>query len=117
VAPWEVSGFPSWRRLCKPARTPGSTRRTKATFYFRIPYNISNDQVDPDNFDVTTSYIYALGLAVARNSADRSQDIIISLLQAYGWNSGDLAQGYFTKFKVAAGGQTAVDYVVELVLP
>lgn len=88
----------------------------QATFFFRIPYNISNDQVEPDNFNPATSYIYALGLAVAANVGDRTQDIIISQIQAVGWDGGNPLDGEFTKFPVLNGGQSAVDYKIKLQL-
>lgn len=86
----------------------------RATFFFRIPFDISNTQVDPDNFSVSTSFIYALGLGVARNASDRNQDVIASYIQAVGWDSGNPGDGEFTKFQVINGGQSTVDYVIEL---
>jgi hypothetical protein len=81
-----------------------------STFFFRIPYNIASTQTSPANFAAVTSYIYAIGLCVAKVMSDRTQDVIISVAQAKGWNSGDLADGYFTKFPVPSGGQIAIDY-------
>lgn len=91
-----------------PARYVGN----RATFFFRIPANIPADQVSPSpNFNPATSYIYALGLAVAYNTSDRQFDKIISVMQAYGYNVNPTL-GNFTKFLVPAGGQTAIDYAV-----
>lgn len=70
-----------------------------ATFFFRVPYNIPANQVSPTgNFLPGTSYIYAVGLAVAVSSGDRTQDLIISTLT------------YDTPFPVPPGGQLAWDY-------
>ncbi len=88
----------------------------QATFFFRIPYNIDPSQVQPDNFvadgSPAQSYIYALGLAVAVNVSNRNQDVIITALQAVGWDLGHPLVGDFTKFPVPSGGQMAIDYTV-----
>lgn len=77
----------------------------QATFFFRIPYNISAAQISPSaNFSVANSYVYALGLGVAVNSVDRTQDIIISQLQD------------FAIFQIPSGGQMAIDYTVKFEL-
>ena len=84
----------------------------RATFFFRIPANIPSDQVSPStNFVPATSWIYALGLAVAYNTSDRQFDKVISVMQAYGYDS-DPTLGNFSKFQVPSGGQTAIDYAV-----
>lgn len=76
-----------------------------ATFFFRIPFNIPAGQVAPaGNFTAGTSYIYALGLAVAVSSADRTQDLIMSVLTE------------FNPFPVPPGGQMAIDYPLQLVI-
>lgn len=77
-----------------------------ASFFFRIPYNIDVSQVSPsNNFNVATSYIYALGLAVAQSSGDRSQDVIVSVLQN------------FTPFQVPSGGQEEINYPLTITYP
>jgi hypothetical protein len=69
------------------------------TFYFRIPASLSTAQIDPAaNFDVATSYIYALGLAISPNTSDRSQDVIVTATED------------FDPFLIPTGGQMAVDY-------
>ena len=74
-----------------------------ATFSVRIPYNIASAQVSPSaNFNATTSYIYALGLAVAMSVTDRTQDVIVSALES------------FTPFPIPSGGQESIDYPLEL---
>lgn len=91
---------------------PGSYVGNRATFFFRIPANISSDQVSPSgNFVPATSWVYAMGLAVAYNTSDRQFDRIASVMQAYGYDT-DPALGNFTKFQVPSGGQTAIDYSV-----
>lgn len=105
--------------LSAPAQTTTAAPYSgnKATFFFRIPYNISTDQVLPaNNFSADTSYIYALGLGVAKVMSDRSQDLILSTLQAYGYDSGNVDLGYFSKFPIANGGQTSIDYSLEFTL-
>lgn len=85
----------------------------RATFLFRIPYNLPAAQISPaDNFSLSTSKIFALGLAVAQNLNVREQDVIFSVLQAF-TNDADPTSGYFQKFLIAPGGQTTVDYTVE----
>lgn len=82
---------------------PSLYNGNKATYSFRIPYNISASQISPtSNFNVATSYIYALGLAVALSSTDRTQDLIMSVTQD------------FTPFQIPPGGQRAVDYPLVL---
>lgn len=102
----------------------------EATFFFRIPANIpqdgANPQVEPANFvadgSSSQSYIYALGLAVAQNIQNRTQDTIISVLEAVGWNvaapfsGSDGSIGDFAAFPIPAGGQMAVDYTVPFVV-
>lgn len=84
----------------------------RATFFFRIPANISEDSVSPSgNFVPATSWIYSLGLAVAYNTSDRTFDKVVSVMQAYGYNVNPFL-GNFTKFQVPTGGQTAIDYAV-----
>lgn len=71
-----------------------------ANYQFRIPYNPTSAQVSPyDNFNVSTSYIYALGIAVAPSVTDRTQDIIVAFLQ-----------GTFAPFPIPPGGQEAIGY-------
>jgi hypothetical protein len=88
----------------------------QATFFFRIPSNIASlipPPVQPSgNFNSPGSFIYALGLAVAANTANRSQDVIITTLQAVGWNPMNLLAGDFTAFPIPSGGQIAIDYTV-----
>jgi len=85
----------------------------QATFFFRLPYNISTAQISPSsNFNVATSFIYALGLAVAVTSADRSQDRIVSVLQATGFDDENPDEGDFGKFLIPSGGQSAIDYTL-----
>lgn len=80
------------------------------TYYFRLPYNLSSDQISPaDNFAVATSRIFSLGLAVASDFSNRSEDIIISVLQAVGNDEDD---GAFNDFLIPDGGQIAIDYVM-----
>ena len=94
-----------------PARYIGN----KATFFFRIPSNISQDQMSPvGNFNPATSYIYSMGLAVAFNTGDRQFDKIVSTMQAYGFDA-DPDLGDFEKFKVPPGGQISLDYNVPIV--
>lgn len=94
----------------------------QATFYFRIPYNINTvTQTSPvgnfkANGDANDSYIYALGLAVARSSTDRTQDVIISVLQAFGYDSEAPTVGDFSAFSIVAGGQQAIDYPLPFVV-
>lgn len=91
---------------------PAAYLGNRATFFFRVPANISQDQVSPSgNFDSSTSYVYAMGLAVAFNTGDRQFDKIVSVMQAYGYDVNP-ALGNFTKFQVPPGGQTAIDYAV-----
>ena len=96
-----------------PARYVGN----RATFFFRIPANIASDQVSPEgNFVPATSWVYALGLAVAFNTSDRQFDKVVSVMQAYGYDP-DPALGNFTKFQIPPGGQTAIDYAVPFKFP
>lgn len=91
---------------------PASYIGNRATFFFRIPANISQDQVSPSgNFNSATSWIYAMGLGVAFNTGDRQFDKIVSVMQAYGYDVNP-SLGNFTKFQVPPGGQTAIDYAV-----
>jgi hypothetical protein len=79
----------------------------KATFYFRIPSNVPASQVSPSaNFDQATSWIYAMGLAVAFDYGNRQFDRIVSVLQAHHAP----LQGKFSKFQIPPGGQVAIDY-------
>lgn len=105
--------------LSAPAQSTSDQSRfsaNQATFYFRIPANLSPEQQDPDNFKAegtgSDSFMFALGLAVANNISDRSQDVIMSVLQAVGWDSGNPSSGDFNKFLIPAGGQMAIDYTV-----
>ena len=76
----------------------------QATMFFRIPYNLDVSQISPaGNFNASTSKFYALGLAVAKSSTDRTQDVIISALQD---------PGSFTNFPIPTSGQMAIDYVM-----
>ena len=71
----------------------------QCTFYFRIPAALSSLQISPAaNFNPATSYVTTLGLAVAPNMSDRTQDSIVTV-------STD-----FDPFLVPDGGQIAVDY-------
>jgi hypothetical protein len=84
-----------------------------ATYYFRVPYNIASTQVVPSgNFNVSTSYVYAMGLAVAYNTLDRNFDKVASVMQAKGYDIDLPLLGEFDKFQIASGGQTAIDYTV-----
>jgi hypothetical protein len=105
--------------LSAPAQTTSDQSKfsgNQATFYFRIPAALSPEQQSPVNFKALglggDSFVYALGLAVANNISDRSQDVILSVLQAVGWDSGNPSSGDFNKFLIPAGGQMAVDYTV-----
>jgi len=110
--------------LSAPAKTSSDTSLyagNEATYFFRIPYNIATfttpSQVSPrDHFKAAgggdDSFIYALGLGVAQNSSDRDQDVIISALQAVGFDSGHPLDGDFNKFSIPPNGQMAVDYTV-----
>lgn len=78
---------------------PSLYNNNQLNFGFRIPGNISANQVSPaNNFNPASSYIYALGLAVSANVTDRTQDIIITALQN------------FPPFPVPSDGQVVVDY-------
>lgn len=84
-----------------------------ATFFFRIPYNINTSQISPSpNFNLSTSYIYAMGLAVAYSASDRSQDRIISTMQAIGFDELSPEEGDFGKFQLPTSGQSAIDYTL-----
>lgn len=88
-------------------------RSNEVTYYFRLPYAISADQISPaENFDPDNSKIFALGIAVAENSEDRSQDILITAAQAVGYDDDDINAGYFTAFALPPGGQSTVDYTL-----
>lgn len=70
-----------------------------ATFSFRIPANLSTAAMSPiGSFNAATAYITAVGLAVPVSTSDRTQDIIISVLDDYALQ------------QVPAGGQMGVDY-------
>lgn len=98
----------------KSSSNPSLYRGNQGTFYFRIPYTLSTEFIDPaENFNPATSYIYAIGLAVAMTTSDRSQDVIITVKQASG-QAGVLPAGEFAPFPLVAGGQTAVDYMFPL---
>jgi hypothetical protein len=75
----------------------------QATFYFRVPGTLQASQVT-GTFQPGSSYIYALGLAVATNANDRNGDIIVSILNT------------FTPFVIPANGQEAVDYPLQITL-
>lgn len=82
----------------------------RLTYYFRIPTVTEEDHGLTGTFDMVNSRVSALGLAVAVDASDRTQDIIISVLQ--GGNSGG---GYaFTMFPLVSGGQKFVDYPVSI---
>lgn len=77
----------------------------QATYLFRIPYNIPANQVSPaDNFMAGDSYIYAMGLGVAVAGGDRTQDLIVTVLNS------------FTPFPVTPGGQVGIDYPLTMEL-
>lgn len=81
-------------------------RGNRAWFLFRIPYNLPASQISPsDNFAPADSYIWALGLAVAVAGSDRTQDLIIAVLNN------------FTPFPVPPGGQISVDYPMQMRIP
>jgi hypothetical protein len=86
----------------------GTTDMTKyagnlATFSFRISANIASSQMSPvGSFNAATSYIMAIGLAVAVNLNDRTQDIIITALNN------------ITPLLVPAGGQLGIDYPFQI---
>jgi hypothetical protein len=74
-----------------------------ATYSFRIPANISTAQMSPiGHFNAGSSYIMAIGLAVAANLSDRTQDIIISVLNN------------ITPMQVPSGGQLGIDYLFQI---
>ena len=77
----------------------------RATFFFRIPANISTDQMSPAHFNAVSSGIYSLGLGVAASLTDRTQDLIISVLQ--------ISEEDRAKAIVPVGGQLAIDYPLE----
>lgn len=77
-----------------------------ATYYFRIPGTPAAGSYT-GVFVPGTSRIYSLGLGVTVNTNDRSQDKIISVL------AGDS----FTPFIIAANGQEAVDYPMQITIP
>lgn len=75
----------------------------EAHFFFRIPGDLDDSQIDPaDNWDPSTSYVYELGLAVAMNIHDRSQDVIIAVMDNV------------KKFQVPSGSQMTIDYKLQL---
>jgi len=69
------------------------------TYYFQIPGTIPGGQYT-GTFTPGTSKIYSLGLAVAHNTLDRTQDVIVSVL----------GNGTFTPFIIGSGGQESVNY-------
>ncbi len=74
-----------------------------ADYPFWISGNIPTSQVSPsNNFNAASSYIYALGLAVAVSTLDRTQDLIVGVLQS------------FDPFQVPSGGQELVNYPLKL---
>jgi len=74
-----------------------------ATYSFRIPANIVNSQTSPyGSFDSSSAYIMAAGLGVAANLTDRTQDIIIGVLNN------------ITPRQVPSGGQLGVDYTFQI---
>jgi hypothetical protein len=77
-----------------------------ATFSFRIPSNINQSlpsQTSPvGKFNPDSSYIMALGLAVAVNLSDRTQDVIITALNA------------ITPQLIPSGGQLGIDYPFQI---
>lgn len=83
----------------------------KLTFLFRIPASLSSSQISPAAaFSVTDSRIYALGLAISPNAADRTQDVIISVLQATGFDEDEPSDGSFEPIEIPNNGQASVDY-------
>lgn len=74
----------------------------QATFSFRIPSNISSVQMSPVGSFLTSYYIMAIGLAVAANLSDRTQDIIITVLNA------------ITPQLIPDGGQLGIDYPFQI---
>ncbi len=110
--------------LSAPAKTSSDQSLysgNQATYFFRIPSNIASiispEQVSPRaNFKAAglgdDSFIYALGLGVAQNSSDRNQDVIISALQAIGFDDSHPLDGDFGKFSIPPNGQMAIDYTV-----
>lgn len=87
--------------------------KNQGIFLFRIPATISADSISPSaNFDVSTSWIYGLGLAVAQDTSDREQDQIVTAMHAFGYDLGSPSLGNFSKFQIPAGGQVSVDYTM-----
>jgi len=75
------------------------------TYFFRIPGTLPTSQFT-GHFTPGVSQIYTLGLGVTVNTNDRTQDKIISVLAS--------APG--TPFVIAANGQEAVDYPMQITI-
>lgn len=83
----------------------------KLTYYFRIPSGVNaadNGLTNAAGFNINTSRISAMGLAVAKVASDRSQDIIFSAIQ------GAASGGSFNMFQLVDNGQKAIDYPVTI---
>lgn len=97
--------------LAVPVQVTSDTTKysnNQATFLFRIPFDPTSEQQAGATFNPATSYISALGLAVAPNyENDRTQDLMFTALQFETFATHE-------PFLVPAGGQTAVDYTVQL---
>lgn len=87
----------------------------RATFFFQIPGNLSADNISPaGNFNLETSWIHAVGLAVAHNTSNRQYDQIVTVMQAYGYDDGSPSLGDFAPFQLIEGGQTTFSYQIPL---
>ena len=85
------------------ASDPTTYAGNLCTFYFRIPGNVPSTQYT-GNYVAGTSKIYGIGLAVAVNANDRTQDQIIS------------AYNSFTPFPIASNAQESVDYPFQITI-
>lgn len=85
----------------------------RLSFYFRIPSSVGPDDHGMTNeaeFSLEDSRISAMGLAVAQSASDRTQDLMLSVLQG-GVEGGGAA---FEMFPLVNGGQTAIDYPINI---
>ena len=71
----------------------------KITFFFRL--TATSDLIG--SFDASTSRIFYLGLAAAKDLSDPSQDLIVSLLSTAG-------EDPFPGLEIPTNGQLAIDY-------
>ena len=78
-----------------------------ALYYFRIPGSISAGVNSGFSGPYAPGvYISGIGLGVAQNASDRSQDRIISVL----------GNGSFNPFAIASNGQETVEYPYQIVI-